>query len=73
VYHTHHPPAPAALHIRIRHAAASSWLSVPLLSTTPGWARVDDGNGPLWVMWEAVHPGDWPALATFERLKEAKN
>lgn len=67
-YRTRHPAPPAAILIRIRHAARGPWHPVPLLATVPGWVQVDD-DGPLWVQWEAVFPGDWEALATFERLK----
>lgn len=71
-YRTQHPAPPAALVIRIRHHAGGAWISVPLLATSSGWVQVDD-DGPLWVQWVAVFPGDREALATFERLKERVN
>jgi hypothetical protein len=74
MYTTTRPTPPARLLIRIRRQppGPAAWLSVPLLATAPGWVCVD-ADGPLWVMWEAVHSGDRETLATFERLKERMN
>lgn len=68
-----HPDPPAAIQVRIRKADGGDWLPVPLLATAPGWACVDDGAGPLWVMLDHIHRLDWPALGMFERLREGRN
>ena len=44
--------------IRIKQAVGKGWVKVELLKLTQGWVQVDDGNGPLWVMWAEVHPDD---------------
>jgi hypothetical protein len=68
-----YPTPPATLIIRIRRLSDGGWQQVPLLATVPGWAQVDDGNGPLWVMIDHIHAGDWLVLEMFERLREGRN
>jgi hypothetical protein len=64
---------PAALQVRIRKSYGGAWLPYPLLAPCFGWACVDDGAGPLWVMLDHVHRLDWPQLRVFERLREGRN
>lgn len=71
-YKTTQATPPAAPLIRIRRAASGPWQPVPLLASAGGWVQVDD-QGPLWVMVEAIHPGDWPTLAALAQLKQAAN
>ena len=59
--------------IRIRRIDGGPWLPVPLLALAGDWVQVDDGAGPLWVMLNHVNRLDWGILATFERLREARN
>lgn len=44
--------------IRVRKSDNGAWVYVTILETRPGWVKVDDGNGPLWVMLDHVHPED---------------
>lgn len=62
-YKTTTNPPPAAVTVRIRRIDGGPWLPVRLLATAAGWVQVDDGNGPLWVMIEHVHPADRSPVA----------
>lgn len=72
-YRTARPAPQAALLIRIRRAASGPWLPCPLLVTAGAWVQVDDGQGPLWVMVDHIHPGDRATLAALDRLELSRN
>lgn len=72
-YRTTQPDPPAALLIRIRRAASGPWQSCPALESSGAWVKVDDGQGPLWVMVEAIHPADRATLAALDRLELSRN
>lgn len=72
-YRITQPDPPAAALIRIRRIEGGPWLPVPLLALAGDWVQVDDGAGPLWVMVDHVHRGDWGILDTFERLSQSAN
>jgi len=52
------PSAGPPRSIRIRRAPGGEWVQATLLELGSGWARVDDGGGPLWVREEHCHAGD---------------
>lgn len=73
LYKTTTEQPPAALTVRIRRAAAGPWQACPLLASAGGWVKVDDGQGPLWVLLDAIHPADLATVGTFDRLNLARN
>ena len=73
IYRTTRPNPPAALQVRIRRAPGGAWLPVPLLASAGAWVKGDDGQGPLWVLLDAIHPADLITRSTFNRLKQSQN
>lgn len=63
---THTAPGGAEMTIRVQKEAGGPWLPVELLELSPGWVRVDDGLGRLWVMLDHVHPDDVRSLFSQE-------
>jgi hypothetical protein len=72
-YRTTRTTPQAAFAVRVRKMHGGGWLACPLLASAGGWARVDDGAGPLWVLLDHIHRLDWPTLNLLTRLQEARN